>query len=223
MKATAIIPALDEEETIGRCVREALPYVEEVIVVDNGSQDSTANKAREAGARVVLEPVRGYGHACLRGVRAIPAPQVLVFMDGDGSDCPEEIPLLLDTLGEGYDLVVGSRIGRESSLPQHSLLANMFFGKLMGLLYGKGFRDLGPFRAIRYSTLSQLGMEEMRYGWTAEMQVKALKEGFRVAEVSVSYRERRGGKSKVTGSPLASFKAALSIMRTILRLKFNQG
>lgn len=222
MRVSVVIPALNEEEAIGRVVREIPGYVNEVIVVDNGSSDATPEEAEKAGAKVVYEERRGYGYACLAGVRASSKPEVVVFLDGDYSDYPGEMDKLLKAiLEEDCDLVIGSRMRMREpgAMPLHAVLANRFFAFLIRLLYGAGFTDLGPFRAIRHRRLLELDLREMRYGWTVEMQVKAVKRGFRIKEVPVRYR-RRIGRSKVSGSLTASVKAALRILYVILRYRF---
>lgn len=213
-----IIPALNEEEAIARVVREIPPLVSEVIVVDNGSTDQTAERAREAGAHVVREERKGYGYACLRGVEEAGNADVIVFLDGDYSDFPEEMPLLIEPIAAGRaDLVIGSRIkGRrekDAMLP-HSFVANILFSLALRLLCGLRVTDIGPFRAIKADQLVSLGMEESTYGWTLEMMIKAAKLKLRVVEVPVSYR-RRIGHSKVSGSFWASLKAGAKMIHTM--------
>lgn len=223
MKVTLIIPALDEEKSIGKAVVEASKHVDEVIVCDNGSKDNTAEVARWAGAKVVHEPVRGYGRACLRAVAAAEDADILAFMDADGADDPQDIAKVIGPVRDGgYDLVVGSRITGPNTdvLPVHSRLGNMLFCVLLRLLYGVRYTDLGPMRAIRFDRFRQLNMVEPFYGWTIELQAKAAKKKMRYMEVPVSYR-RRVGKSKVTGNPLESMKAFLRIVYTAIRLRFT--
>ncbi len=223
MRISVVIPAFNEEEAISQVVREIPDYVDEVIVVDNGSTDATAVRAREAGARVIREERRGYGYACLAGVNAATSPDVVVFLDGDRSDYPGDMDILLKPiLREDYDLVIGSRMKRreKGAMLPHAVAANYFFAILMRLLYGLRFTDLGPFRAVKYGRLLDLELREMRYGWTAEMQLKAVRRGYRVKEVDVRYRKRIG-RSKVSGSPGASLKAALRIVYTIVALRFT--
>lgn len=222
MRISVIIPALNEEESISLVINEIPGYVNEIIVVDNGSKDNTPEVARNTGAKVISEKKKGYGHACLAGISVVSAPDIIVFLDGDYSDYPGDINLLVDPIiSEGYDFVVGSRIKRRenNAIPIHSVAANIFFGILIQILYGVKFTDLGPFRAIKYDRLLELGMQHGAYGWTAEMQVKAAKMGFKIKEVNVRYR-RRLGTSKVTGSPRASITAAIVIFWTILKLRF---
>ncbi len=221
MRIAVIIPALNEEEAVSRVVEDVPDYVDEILVVDNGSTDETAVKAREAGARVIREDKKGYGYACLAGIKAAEAPDVVVFLDGDYSDYPEDMDSLLKPIiKDGYDLVIGSRMKyrEKGAMLPHAVAANLFFSLLIRLLYGVRFTDLGPFRAVKYDKLLALNMREMRYGWTAEMQLKAVKKGYRVKEVPVRYRKRLG-RSKVSGSPWASLKAALKIFQIIIAVR----
>lgn len=218
-----VIPALNEEDAITKVISEIPEYVYEVIVVDNGSTDSTRERALKAGARVVREDRKGYGYACLAGIKAAKNPDVIVFMDGDYSDYPQDMDILLKPIiEEGYDMVIGSRILKreKGAMLPHAVAANAFFGLLIRVLYGVKFTDLGPFRAVKYRRLLDLDMKEMRYGWTVEMQLKAVKKGYKIKEVPVRYRKRIG-RSKVSGSILASLKAALRICFTILKLRFT--
>jgi glycosyltransferase involved in cell wall biosynthesis len=212
LKVAVIIPALNEEEAIGRVVKAIPPLASRVIVVDNGSTDRTAEKAREAGARVVREERKGYGYACLRGMKEAGDADVIVFLDGDCSDFPEEMALLIEPIAQGKaDLVIGSRIrGRR----ERGALAPQALA--LRLLYGLRVTDIGPFRAIRSERLFSLNMKEGTYGWTLEMMVKAARRKQRVVEVPVSYR-RRIGRSKVSGSLRASLKAVARMIYTIVR------
>jgi glycosyltransferase involved in cell wall biosynthesis len=224
VRAALIIPALNEEKSIGRVLGE-IPagLYAVVIVVDNGSTDRTAGEAAARGARVVSDPRRGYGNACLRGLAEVPSgTEVIVFMDADGSDVPGEAARLLAPIRERRaDLVIGSReLGdRESgALTPHQRWGNRLATSLIAWLYGYRYTDLGPFRAIRKSSLDQLRMRDRNYGWTIEMQIKALRRGLAVLEVPVSCRRRRQGKSKVSGNPWGSLAAGLKILWTIARL-----
>ena len=219
-----IVPALDEEAAIAQVVA-AVPrdLVREVIVVDNGSVDATAARARAAGARVVREPRRGYGRACRAGVRAADAAcDVLVFLDGDGSDCPELIELLVrPILEDRYDFVIGSRVlGRRErgSMTWTQLAAGRVAGALVGALYGARFTDMCPFRAIRRDALDRLGMREETYGWNLEMQMRAARAGLRILEVPVAHRRRAGGVSKVSGTVRGTWAAATRILATFIRV-----
>lgn len=220
-----IIPAVNEERSIG-LVLGALPpgRVREVVVVDNGSTDGTAERAREHGATVIREARRGYGSACLAGIRALktrPAPPgIVVFLDGDYSDYPQELDRLVEPIAAGEaDLVVGSRtLGRRQRgalLPQ-ARFGNWLASRLIRFLYGLEVTDLGPFRAIRWARLLELQMGDADFGWTAEMQVKAARRGLAYREVPVSYR-KRVGVSKITGTLSGSVRAGWKILYVIIR------
>ena len=224
-RVALLIPALNEEASIGH-VLSNLPegVFSQVVVVDNGSTDRTAEVARALGATVVREPRRGYGRACLAGLAALEAnTDTVVFMDADSSDVPEEAARLLEPIVSGSaDLVIGSRVlGRAEpgALAPHQRFGNSLATSLVAWLYGFRYTDLGPFRAIRADRLRQLGMRDCDFGWTVEMQVRALRCGLRVVEVPVSYR-RRIGTSKISGNLRASLAAGWKIIATILRLRF---
>ncbi|MFH1569761.1 MAG: glycosyltransferase family 2 protein [Gemmatimonadota bacterium] len=217
-----IIPALNEAQAIARVI-EAIPrgLAETVIVVDNGSTDATAERAAAAGATVVSEPRRGYGRACLAGIAALPAcTDVVVFLDGDFSDHPEEMPAVVAPILEHRaDLVIGSRVLGErqpGALPLQARFGNALATWLIRLLFRVSYTDLGPFRAIQLPALTRLGMVDENYGWTVEMQVKAARLGLRIGEVPVSYR-RRIGQSKVSGTVSGSLRAGCKILLTIFR------
>lgn len=221
-----IIPALNEAESIGRVVRSLpWPLLAECIVADNGSTDGTGDEAGAAGARVVSSP-RGYGQACKAGSdAALPTSTILVYMDGDGSDIPEDLARLVAPIERGEaDFVLGSRIRgtREpgSMLPSQVFAAH-FVGWLLRLTQGVRYTDMGPFRAIRRSSLEQLGMSEMTYGWNLEMQIKVAQHKLRIQEITVDYRRRIGGTSKVSGDLAASFKAATRILGVLFRTGFS--
>ncbi|HEU0272924.1 MAG TPA: glycosyltransferase family 2 protein [Candidatus Udaeobacter sp.] len=221
---SVIIPALDEEEPITGVVREcfATSLVSEVIVVDNGSTDRTAERAREAGARVVTAP-RGYGRACAAGVRALSSRcDIVVFLDGDGSDVPAFMNQLVDPVAIGtHDFVIGSRTRGQrepGSMNLQQIFAGRLAGSIVGLLYGVRYTDMSPFRAIRRDALEQLDMREETYGWNLEMQMKAARDGLRVLEVPVNHRRRAGGESKVSGTVRGTFVAGSRIIATLVRV-----
>ncbi|HSB77628.1 MAG TPA: glycosyltransferase family 2 protein [Candidatus Methylomirabilis sp.] len=221
-RVTVIIPALDEEGTIGTTVtRLDWALIHEVIVVDNGSADRTAERAKAAGARVVLEQRRGYGSACSAGVRAAVASDVLVFLDGDGSDVPEDLPRILGPVLRGEaDLVLGSRtLGEQErgSVSRHQLWGNRLVIGLLGMLTGVRLTDFGPFRAIRTEALRQLDMSHPTYGWPIEMVVKAIRRDFRILEVPVRTRRRMIGRSKVAGTVRGSLLAGYHLLVTVVR------
>lgn len=219
-RIAVVIPALDEEQAIGDVVRSVPALVHEVVVVDNGSRDRTAEVARAAGARVVAEPRRGYGQACLTGIAALAAADVVVFLDGDRSDEPGKLAALVAPILEGRaDMVIGSRsLGRRApgAQPWHAVLGTRLCVGLMNLLAGSRATDLGPFRAITAEALRRLGMRDRDYGWTVEMQVKAARAGLRVVELPVDYRPRVG-RSKVSGTVRGTLGAGYKIIATILR------
>ena len=228
MQVSAIIPALNEQETIGDVVR-AIPTTtaQEIIVVDNGSTDATAERAIAAGARVIKEPVRGYGRACAAGVKALTSGcEVVVFMDGDGSDCSELMDLLVQPIAEGkYDFVIGSRTRgtREAgSLNLQQIIAGRGAGFLVHKLYGVRYTDMCPFRAIRREALDHLGMREMTYGWNLEMQMRAARKQLRILEIPIDHRRRAGGTSKVSGSVRGTFLAATRITLTLARVALER-
>jgi glycosyltransferase involved in cell wall biosynthesis len=225
MNVSVIIPALNEEEPIAAVVREcrASKIPNEIIVVDNGSDDRTADRAREAGARVVSEPSRGYGRACMAGVRALPAEcDIVAFLDGDGSDCPELMSQLVDPIAAGtHDFVIGSRTRGQrepGSMNFQQVFAGKLAGWLMSILYGVSYSDMCPFRAIRRDALAKLSMREETYGWNLEMQMKAARGGLRILEVPVDHRCRSGGVSKVSGTLRGTFLAGVRIVATFLRI-----
>lgn len=226
-QAALVIPALNEAEVIGR-VLEAIPdgLFTQTVVIDNGSTDSTADVARRAGVEVVTEPVRGYGRACLTGLRQLrPEINAVVFMDADFSDDPGEAEMLLQALAKGNDLVIGSRVERAhpEALTPHQRFGNWLATSLIAWRWKVQFTDLGPFRAIRRDALNRLGMRDENYGWTVEMQAHAARLGLRCSEVAVSYRPRAGGRSKVSGSIKGSFLAGTKILWTFARIALKGG
>lgn len=223
-----IIPALNEEQSLPLVLSD-LPAVEAVIVVDNGSTDRTAAVATAHGAIVVKEPVRGYGQACLRGLReaarlihlsACDTDRLIVFVDADYSDFPEMLPRLVKPIMEGKaDFVLGSRllgVREPGAMPPQSVYGNRLACWLMRLLWGHRFTDLGPFRAIRHSALQRLGMSDRNFGWTIEMQIRAVWAGLRIQELPVPYRCRIG-HSKISGTFSGTIRAGAKILYTIAR------
>jgi glycosyltransferase involved in cell wall biosynthesis len=224
----AIIPALDEEQALPGVLAElSAQAVRRVVVVDNGSRDRTREVARAAGAHVVDEPHRGYGAACLRGIaecrRAEPPPEAIVFLDADGADDPAEVASLLEPIARGEaDLVLGSRVMEPRRLEPGALTpqaraGNLVATSLIRLLYRQRHTDLGPYRAIRMDALERLEMRDLDWGWTAEMQVKAIRRGLRIVEVPTSWRRRRGGRSKISGTVKGVIGAGYKILTTIAR------
>lgn len=218
---SVIIPAYNEEESIGR-VLDDLPQeiLSEIIVVDNASTDNTASVAKNRGAKVVEEPRRGYGSACLKGISELNDPDIVVFIDADYSDYPEELESLVNPIKTGEaDFVLGSRMifsdSRSALLPQ-ARYGNKLATFLIRLFFGYYYTDLGPFRAIRYDSLKKLNIVDLNFGWTVEMQIKAVKHGLRIMELPVRYRERLG-ISKITGTISGSFKAGVKIIYTIFK------
>jgi glycosyltransferase involved in cell wall biosynthesis len=226
---SAIVPCLDEESAIDAVVRDVLAKgVAEVIVVDGGSRDRTVAVAREAGARVVAEPRRGYGRAVMSGIAAARSDAtILLFVDGDGSDHPRHIPELVRPIVAGEaDFVHGTRVRGEreaGSMSAPQLLAGWLAGRLIRAAYGVRFTDMSPYRAIRRDLLERLGMREETYGWNLEMLMRVAASGARTLEVPVGQRRRAGGVSKVSGNLGASVRAALVIATTFLRLARHLG
>lgn len=224
-----IIPVFNEEESLPLVLRD-LPSVGRVIVVDNGSTDRSGALAQQQGAVVIREPRRGYGSACLAGIAAIRtgalsagSPEVVVFLDGDYSDHPDQLPALVEPILKGeVDFVVGSRMRGErepgAMLPQ-ALFGNRLACFLMWLFWRAKFTDLGPFRAISWNALQRLGMSDQNFGWTVEMQIKATVENLRTREIPVRYR-RRIGTSKISGTISGTFKAGYKILYTIARYRW---
>ena len=218
-----VIPTLDEEEAIGG-VLAAVPReaVDEIIVADSSSTDHTVARARAGGARVVSLSERGYGRACRAGAEAASDCDIIVFLDGDGSDCPELIPRFVAPIAEGRcDLVIGSRTrgAREpGSMAAHQLLAGWMIGMAVWVLYGVRYTDMCPFRAIRRDALTALGMREETYGWNLEMQMRAARARLRIIELPVAHRRRAGGVSKVSGNLRGTLKAGWRILAAFVRI-----
>ena len=220
-KISVIIPAYNEEESLPHVLND-LPQdrLHQIIVIDNRSTDQTADVARANGATVVYEKRQGYGQACLAGMAELENPDIVVFLDGDYSDYPEEIDLLVEPILKGEaDFIVGSRMilkeSRGALLPQ-ARYGNMLAVFLIRLFFGHRYTDLGPFRAIRYESLQAIGMRDKNFGWTVEMQIKAIKNDLRIREIPVRYRMRIG-VSKITGTVSGTFKAGTKIIYTIFK------
>lgn len=232
LRVTAVIPALNEQAIIGTVVRElhALrndnggQLLDSIIVCDNGSKDSTALEAARAGARVVFEPHRGYGAACLAGIAAAGDTDAILFVDGDGSANVAQAVSLLDALADGASLAIGSRtLGwvEEGAMTWPQRIGNRLVASLIGLLWHARVTDLGPFRTIRTPALRSLNMEDRTYGWTVEMQVKALQQGLTVRDVPVDCRVRVG-HSKVSGTVRGVIGAAFGMLSMIARLWWRE-
>lgn len=225
----AVVPCLDEEIAIGPCVTALLAQgLGEVIVVDGGSKDATAERAAAAGARVVVEPRRGYGRAMQAGIAALsPATSIVLFIDGDGSDRPEMVPAVLAPIENGEcDFVLGSRLRGEreaGSLSPAQIVAGWLAGALMRLRYGVRFTDMSPFRAVSRDALARLDMREETFGWNLEMQMRAAAAGLRIAEVPVGQRRRAGGVSKVSGDLWTAVRVAFVLAATFARLAGSIG
>ena len=221
-----IIPAFNEEDSIALVLKDLPKEVEEVIVIDNNSTDLTGQVAKENGANVFLEKQKGYGTACLRGIRYLIEEKAdlcktVVFIDADYSDHPNELPLLLQELDKGNDMVIGCRVKekRESgSMMPQQVFGNWLATFLIKQIYGARFGDLGPFRAIRFDKLLMLEMADKTFGWTVEMQVKVVKKGLNYSEVSVSYRKRIG-ESKISGTVYGTVMAGYKIITTLFKLR----
>lgn len=225
MRVSVIIPTHNEAQAIGRVLAD-LPsnLITEAIVVDSNSGDGTSEIAASMGARVIQEPRRGYGQACLTGLAATNSPDIVVFLDGDYSDRPAELPILLEPIIQGdADITLGSRLAQQripAALPWHQAFGNRFAAGLIQLLYGLTITDLGPFRAGRADVLRTLGLEETTYGWAVEMILKGVLNGFRVVEVPVSYYPRIG-KSKIGGTVKGTVGAAWFILSLTVRYYFR--
>ena len=223
-RIVVLIPALNEEASLPYVLSD-LPreIVEEVVVIDNGSSDRTAEIARAEGATVLSEPRRGYGSACLAGIAYLKPkePEVVVFLDADYSDYPDELPAVIQPIMTGeYDFVLGSRTkGRAEpgALLFQARFGNALATSLIHWLYGFPYSDLGPFRAIRFPALLNLGMTDHTYGWNVEMQIKAVQQHLRITEVPVRYRKRAGGESKVSGTLTGTLRAGYKILWTVFR------
>ena len=224
---SVIIPALNEEKAIGKVISDIPEWVDRVIVIDNGSDDKTAEVAKQNGAEVLNEPVRGYGQACLTGIGELDEGcDIIVFIDGDYSDYADEMSLLVDPLiDETYDFVIGSRTkggAQKGSLTTQQIFGNWLACTLMKILWGTQYTDLGPYRAITHKALKKLGMSDKGYGWTIEMQIKAVLKHISFKEVPVKYRVRIG-TSKISGTFTGSLLAGLKIIRVIASFALMHG
>lgn len=224
-RVALLLPALNEEHALP-AILDAIPrWVDRVVVADNGSTDRTAAVARDRGAEVVHEPRRGYGAACLAGIRHLahtgPSPEILVFMDADGSDDPSDLEGLIEPIRTGAaDLVLGVRRGVGGDVGTifvHARLGNRIVLGLTRMLFGETFRDLPPFRAIRFDVLRELRMDDRSWGWTLQMQVRAVKAGLRIVEVEVRHRRRTEGVSKISGSLTMSLRVGAKMFWTLAR------
>ncbi len=218
LKIAVIIPAMNEAESIGKVLQDIPDWVDEILVVDNRSTDNTSAVARANGARVFLETRRGYGLACLQAMKNLSNPDIVVFLDGDYSDFPQEMNRLVDPIAQNtHDFVIGSRFqgqAEKGALAIQARFGNWLACRLIKLFWNFTYTDLGPFRAIRSKNLFEMQMEDPNYGWTVEMQIKALKLNLRITEVPVSYRKRIG-VSKVTGTLRGVLGAGYKILSTI--------
>lgn len=229
-KIAIVIPALNEEGAIRQLLTE-LPrdQAEWIIVVDNGSTDATAAVARAGGALVASEPARGYGRACLKGFQTACelGAEIVVFLDGDGSDDPADLPMMLAPVLEGRaEMSIGSRVSQRAergAIPPQARLGNWLVSHLLRVLYGVQIHDIGSFRAVRCAALQTLHMHEMTFGWPVEMLVKMARARYRILELPIHYRRRSHGRSKVAGTVVGSLRAAYCMLHTTLRYAGRQG
>ena len=224
-----IIPAYNEEKSIIKVIQDIPSIVDEIIIVDNNSSDQTAKNAQEAGAKVLTEIKKGYGNACLKGISYVKSQthqtDIIVFLDGDFSDYPEELTkLIAPIINDNIDFVIGARVSRfreKGSMTRPQIFGNWLATTLMSLLFNSKFTDLGPFRAIKYHKLLALKMEDKTYGWTVEMQLKALKNNYSYIEIPVKYRNRIG-VSKVSGTIKGAIFAGVNILYWIFKYSFKK-
>ncbi len=226
-KISVIIPALNEEKSISKVISSIPKYVSEIIVVDNGSTDKTSKIAKSKGALILFESKKGYGHACIKAIEFLKfnPPNIIVFLDGDYSDYPEEMDLLIKPIIKNkYEFVMGARIKelREpGSMTLQQVFGNFLACFLLKVLYGVNFKDLGPFRAIKWESLQKLKMKDKTFGWTIEMQLKAIKHKLKYLEVPVKYRNRIG-KSKISGTLTGTIMAGYKILLWIFKYYFKK-
>ncbi len=223
----AVIPARDEAAAIGRVITRltAGGLVDRIIVCDNASQDTTAQIATRLGAETIYEAKIGYGAACARALSLIEHTDIIVFVDADDSLELDEMPLLLEQIVMGADLAIGTRIPQwrdKASMTRAQIYGNHFVARLIRMIWGKTIIDFGPFRAIRFDRLRQLRLRDRRFGWTVEMQVRAIQCQLKWVEVPVHY-QRRTGRSKISGNPRGILLAGFDMISTILRLALNSG
>ena len=224
-----IIPAYNEEKSIVKVIQDIPSIVDEIIIVDNNSSDQTAKNAQQAGAKVLTEIKKGYGNACLKGISYVKSQthqtDIIVFLDGDFSDYPEELTkLIAPIINDNIDFVIGARVSRfreKGSMTRPQIFGNWLATTLMSLLFNSKFTDLGPFRAIKYHKLLALKMEDKTYGWTVEMQLKALKNNYSYLEIPVKYRNRIG-VSKVSGTIKGAIFAGVNILYWIFKYSFKK-
>ena len=224
-----IIPAYNEEKSIIKVIQDIPSVVDEIIIVDNNSSDQTAKNAQQAGAKVLTEIKKGYGNACLKGISYVKSQthqtDIIVFLDGDFSDYPEELTkLIAPIINDNIDFVIGARVSRfreKGSMTRPQIFGNWLATTLMSLLFNSKFTDLGPFRAIKYHKLLALKMEDKTYGWTVEMQLKALKNNYSYLEIPVKYRNRIG-VSKVSGTIKGAIFAGVNILYWIFKYSFKK-
>ena len=224
-----IIPAYNEEKSIVKVIQDIPSIVDEIIIVDNNSSDQTAKNAQEAGAKVLTEIKKGYGNACLKGISYVKSQthqtDIIVFLDGDFSDYPEELTkLIAPIINDNIDFVIGARVSKfreKGSMTRPQIFGNWLATTLMSILFNSKFTDLGPFRAIKYHKLLALKMEDKTYGWTVEMQLKALKNNYSYLEIPVKYRNRIG-VSKVSGTIKGAIFAGVNILYWIFKYSFKK-
>lgn len=227
LDATLVIPALNEEESLGYVLEAVdMDLLSEIILVDGGSSDRTIDIAREYGTHVVQEPRRGYGRACATGV-AHAQGEIVIFLDADGADDPRQIPsLITPIIKERVDMVLGSRLAGNiypGAMPWHQKFGNQLSAGLIRLIYGLPISDLSPFRSVLRSKLLELDMQEMTYGWPTEMITKSARKGWRIQEVPVDYHPRIGGRSKISGTVRGTILATYYILRTIIKYSGSKG
>ena len=226
-KISVIIPALNEEKSISKVISSIPKYVSEIIVVDNGSTDKTSKIAKLKGALILFESKKGYGHACIKAIEFLKfnPPNIIVFLDGDYSDYPEEMDLLINPIIKNkYEFVMGARIKKlrePGSMTLQQVFGNFLACFLLKVLYGVNFKDLGPFRAIKWESLQKLKMKDKTFGWTIEMQLKAIKHKLKYLEVPVKYRNRIG-KSKISGTLTGTIMAGYKILLWIFKYYFKK-